>query len=126
MKARVLLIDEAQLERKINDWTLAHGGYDVVSAGSGEQALRLARDRTPDVVVVDPLLPDVQGRPILAELKDNCITGRIPIIVLARAGLWEAERLRQGGATEVLDKEKALSDGRLLLDTVEGVLHPVL
>lgn len=124
MKARVLLIDEAQLERKINEWTLVHGGYDVVSAETGEQALRLAQGRTPDVIVVDPLLPDVQGRTILAELKDNHITGHVPIIVLARAG--GCERLQQESGAEILDKEKALTDGSLLLDTVEELLHPVL
>lgn len=77
MKARILLIDEAQLERKINECTLARGGYDVVSTESGEQALRLAQDRTPDVIVVDPLLPEIRGRSILAELKDHRVTGRV-------------------------------------------------
>ena len=126
MKARILLIDEAQLERKINECTLARGGYDVVSTESGEQALRLAQDRTPDVIVVDPLLPEIRGRSILAELKDHRVTGRVPVIVLARAGRSNARRLQQEGAVEILDKEKALTDGRLLLDTVEEVLHPVL
>lgn len=126
VNATVLLIDAAQLERKINEWTLAHAGYEVISASSGEEGLRLVRDKTPDVIVLDPLLADVRGRSLLTELKRNSLTARIPVIILSPAGGAEVERLKREGAAEVLEKEKQLSDNGLLLDTVEGVLHPVL
>lgn len=126
MKATVLLIDEAQLERKINDWTLTHAGYEVFSAGNGEQALRLAKNKAPDLILLDDLLPDLKGHSFLVELHRNPVTAAIPVIILARTPAVNAERLKREGAAEILDKGKALTDGRFLLDTVEGVLHPVL
>ena len=126
MKAKVLLIDEAQLERKINEWTLTRAGYEVVSATNGEQALQLAENQAPDVILLDALVPDIKGRRFLVELRHNRATAGIPVIILADSAARNAERLKREGAAEILDKEKALSDGRFLVDTVEGVLHPVL
>ncbi|HVO59659.1 MAG TPA: response regulator [Terriglobales bacterium] len=125
MKATVLLVDEAQLERKINEWALAHAGYDVLSAPNGLQALRLIQNRTPDVIVLDSLLPDLDECDILMELKQNLRTARIPVIILART-VTDAERFKTAGIAEILEKEKVLTETRFLLDTVEGVLHPVL
>jgi DNA-binding response OmpR family regulator len=126
VKATVLLIDEAQLERKINEWTLTHAGYDVVSATSTEQAMRLVRDKTPDVIVVDALLPDIHGQSFLAELKRDSANSGIPVIILVGGPAVKAERFKREGAAEILEKEKALTDSSFLLDTVERLLHPVL
>ena len=125
MQAIVLLIDEAQLERKINEWALTRAGYDVLSAANGGQALRLVQDRTPDVIVLDSLLPDVDACDLVAELKQNARTAPVAVIILSRT-VRDAERFKTAGVTEILEKEKVLSDTRFLLDTVEGVLHPVL
>lgn len=126
MKATVLLIDEAQLERKINDWALTHAGYEVLSARNGEQALRLAKNKAPDLILLDGLLPDIKGHSFLVELKRNPATAGIPVIILTGTPAVGSERLKREGAAEVLEKGKALTDSRFLLDTVEGVLHPVL
>lgn len=126
MGATVLLIDEAQLERKINEWTLMQAGYEVVSAADGEQALRLAESTTPDVILLDALVPDISGHPFVIELKRHSATARIPVIILSGTPPADAERLKREGATEILEKEKALIEGKSLLNTVEAVLHPVL
>jgi CheY-like chemotaxis protein len=125
VKATVLLIDEAQLERKINEWALAHAGYDVLSAATGVEALRLMENRLPDVIVLDSLLPDVGDCHMLAGLKQNPRTARIPVIVLSRT-VTSAARFKAAGAAEILEKEKVLTETRFLLDTVEGLLHSVL
>ena len=126
MKATVLLIDEAQLERKINEWALTHAGYEEFSAQGGEQALRLVRNRVPDVIVLDALVPDIHGRPFLVELKHHPGIDGIPVIILATTPASNADRLKLRGATEIVAKERVLSDSRYLLKTVEAVLHPVL
>jgi DNA-binding response OmpR family regulator len=126
VKATVLLIDEAQLERKMNEWTLTHAGYEVLSASNGEQALRLAANRAPDVIVLDAMVPNIHDRPLLVELKHNSVTGEIPIIILATTPAPNTKRLKLQGASEIVEKERALRDNRFLLDTVEAVLHPVL
>jgi DNA-binding response OmpR family regulator len=126
VKTTVLLIDEAQLERKINEWTLTHAGYEVVTARDGDQALRLAENKAPDVILLDALLPDIKGHLFLAELKRNSATAGVPVIILSSAPAENVERFKREGAAEILEKQKALADGKLLLDTVEEVLHPVL
>jgi PleD family two-component response regulator len=123
VKATILLIDEAQLERKINEWALSHAGYDVLSAADAKQALRLVQNTPADIILIDSLLPDADTRNILAALRRNARTARIPVVILSRAG---ADFERWKGTAEILEKEKALIDPGCLLDTVEEVLHPVL
>jgi DNA-binding response OmpR family regulator len=123
VKAIVLLIDEAQLERKIIEWALTRAGYEVFSARNGEQALRLAENKAPDVILLDSLVP---GYPFLAELKRSSATAGVPVIILAATPPRNAERLKREGAAAIVEKEKALTDSKFLLDTVEGLLHPVL
>lgn len=126
MNATVLLIDEAQLECKINEWTLTHAGYNVVVATTADEGLRLAQDKPPDIIVLDSLAADAKGRQILSALKDNPLTTRIPVLVLFRKGQLATERFKSAGAAEIMDKEQAAEDGGLLLNTVEGLLHPVV
>ena len=126
MKTTILLIDEAQLERKINEWTLTHAGYEVVSASNAEEALRLAEQKAPDVIVLDGLLPDIQGRAFLTELKRHSALAAVPVIVLAANPAVNVRRFKQEGAAEIVEKEKTLTDSGVLLHTVELVLHPVL
>lgn len=126
MKATILLIDEAQLERKINEWTLTHAGYEVVSAGNAEEALRLVEQKAPDVIVLDGLLPDIKGHAFVKELKRHSAVAEVPVIILAAHPAVNAQRLKQEGVAEIVEKEKILTDSGVLLHTVELVLHPVI
>jgi twitching motility two-component system response regulator PilH len=127
MGSTILLIDEAQLERKINEWTLMRAGYDVITAKTGEQGLRLARERAPDVILLDPILPDMSGHELIHSLQSDSRTARIPLIIVSTNPQLRSTCFKQEGAAEYLQKEQVLADnGRLLLDTVESVLHPVV
>lgn len=127
MKATALLIDDAQLERKMNEWTLMHAGYKVITAKSGEEGLSLAITKLPDVILLDPVLPDINGHQLLVELKTHSQTTRIPVIILSSASQLDAVRFRREGAAEYLQKDKVLAENSSqLIAAVESVLHPVL
>ncbi len=126
MKPIILVIDEAQLERKMNEWALTHAGYDVLTAQTGGQGLRLARERSPALILLDPLLPDMSGHQLLGELKNHRRTAQIPVIILSSTSRGAAVRLPEEGAAEYLEKERAFEgSGQLLLSTVANLLNAV-
>jgi DNA-binding response OmpR family regulator len=90
MAATILLVED---ERKLRDLVrsyLERGGFTVLSAGSGAEALSLAGSATPDLVVLDLGLPDVPGEAVARELRSTSAT---PILMLtAKSG--EEDRIR--------------------------------
>ena len=79
---RVLLADDELDVRKMIERRLAAKGYEVIVASDGEQALRLARDRSPDVLVLDIMMPKLPGDAVASELKNDSRTASIPVIFL--------------------------------------------
>ena len=87
--ATVLLVeDEATLVQTIA-YTLRREGYTVVTAGDGQTALTLAREARPDVVVLDLMLPGLDGFEVCDHLLSHERTSRIPIIFLTAKGSVE-------------------------------------
>ena len=99
---RVLVVDDdVQIIRamRIN---LRARGYDVVTAGDGESALRLAREQPPQVVLLDLGLPDMEGVEVIQRLRG---WSRVPIIVLsARHSAGEKVRCLDSGADDYVTK----------------------
>lgn len=118
---RILFIeDESALQKAFSD-TLRGEGYEVTSALNGEVGLRLAKEKEPDLILLDLILPKKDGFQVLEALKKGEETKKVPVIVLTN--LEEAEDVQRAlslGATtylvkanykleEVVDKiEKAL------------------
>jgi DNA-binding response OmpR family regulator len=71
MKACVLVADDEERIRDIVRGYLEAEGFDVVSAGDGEEALRMARERKPDVVVLDVMMPGLDGVEVLRRLRSE-------------------------------------------------------
>ena len=78
----VLLVDDDLDSRLIYGRALSHSGYRVIEAVGGLQALSIARARTPDVIVVDLGLPDIDGPDVIRTLRAETATHRALIIVL--------------------------------------------
>lgn len=80
---RVLIVDDerdiAQLIRRYLDL----GGYQTYSAGSGSEALQIARDKQPDLILLDIMLPDADGFTVLEWLKQDPVTTSIPVMMLS-------------------------------------------
>ena len=111
---KVVVADDDRMLRRAAETTLRRCGYVVSTASDGEEALRLIRAELPHIVVLDLIMPKVQGFDVLQALKRDVVTSTIPVIVLSSLA---QERDRQEaldlGAFACLDKS-TLSMGELV------------
>jgi two-component system phosphate regulon response regulator PhoB len=79
---RVLIVDDDPDILRLVTYNLAKAGYQTVTAATGRQALEIVHDRPPDLVILDLMLPDVDGMEVCRSLRSHDIPQRIPIIML--------------------------------------------
>ncbi len=103
---KVLIIDDEEDIRSIASMSLGIlGGVDVVEADGGEDGIAKAASEHPDAILLDMMMPGLDGPATLAKLKENPATKSIPVIFLtARAQSSEVEKLKALGASGVLPK----------------------
>ena len=89
-RVRVLVVEDDPRLRRPLTLTLATQGYEVVGAATGQEALASVGERTPDLVVLDLGLPDMDGADVLARLRPG---STMPVVVLS-ARDSEAEKVR--------------------------------
>lgn len=124
---KVLIIDDDADIRSIARLSLSRlGGMEVVEAASGAEGVRKAQDEKPDVILLDMMMPAMDGSATLAALRSQPATATTPVIFLtAKAMRAEVERLRALGAAGVLikpfDPRTLPGDVRAL---VESQLNP--
>jgi DNA-binding response OmpR family regulator len=83
MKARVLIVEDEPDFRQLVEFNLVRQGFDVVSAENGIEALRCARCETPSVILLDLMLPDLDGFSVCEILRSQPATRDVPIIILS-------------------------------------------
>jgi two-component system cell cycle response regulator len=103
--ARILVVDDVAANIRLLSARLAAEFYEVASAGSGPEALALAAEWLPDVVLLDVMMPGMDGYEVCRELKRNPRTAHIPIIMVT-ALTDQEERVRglEAGADDFLSK----------------------
>jgi DNA-binding response OmpR family regulator len=103
--ARVLVIDDEPDVLLLCRVNLQHAGYDVLEAADGERGLALAVGELPDAVVLDLMLPLMDGYGVLAALQADERTRTIPVLVLtAKAQREDRVRCWEEGASEYMTK----------------------
>ena len=119
---KVLIIDDDADIRKIAGLSLSRlGGMDVIEAAGGAEGLRKAQDERPDVILLDMMMPTMDGSETLAALRLQPATATTPVIFLtAKAVLVEVERMRALGAAGVLIKP---FDPRTLPGDVKALIN---
>ena len=103
---KILLVDDSKFLRLATERALARAGYDVTTATDGETALRLARERAPDLILLDMLLPKVPGPEVLKALKKDPVTAGIAVVVFTGLSHKNAARLQHDGAFAFLEKSE--------------------
>ena len=78
----VLIVDDNELNRKLARDVLRAAGLDTLEAASGEEAIGLAREQLPDLVLMDLRLPDLDGTEALRRLRAEPATAHIPVVAL--------------------------------------------
>ena len=105
MPRTVLVIDDDRDIREVARTSLELvGGFRVILADSGKKGLSLARDARPDAIILDLMMPDLDGRKTLAELKQTEVTAEIPVIILTAKVQSDKHELLGCGAAGVLVK----------------------
>jgi two-component system phosphate regulon response regulator PhoB len=85
-KMKILVVDDEADIRELVRLNLTREGYDVLDCESGEQALNLSRSKGPDLVVLDLMLPGIDGLEVCKQLKADPKTAPIPIVILTAKG----------------------------------------
>jgi CheY-like chemotaxis protein len=127
INSRVLLVEDSKFLRIANERTLSKAGYQVCTAGDGEEALKVANDKLPDIILLDMMLPRLSGTEVLKALKANPATMDIPVIVLTSLSQKNEDKLVSAGAAAYFEKSAmALDKGSdQLAATVEAVFAQV-
>ncbi len=105
MKPRILLVeDDANLVELIC-YNLEKEGFDTIRTGDGEEALLLAEDEKPDLVILDWMIANLSGIEVCRRLRRSPVTGNLPIVMLT-ARAEEADRIRglETGADDYVTK----------------------
>jgi len=113
-KIKILVVDDEHLIRWSLEQNLKKQGYEVLTAGSGEDALRIVREDQPDLVLLDIQLPGISGIEVLEKLKefDEDI---IVIMVTAHGGLETAVTAMRMGAYDYLNKPFNLDEMAIVI-----------
>ena len=101
----VMIVEDNELNMKLFHDLLAAHGYRTLQTRTGMEALRLAREQRPDLILMDIQLPEVSGLEVTRWLKDDDILCDIPVIaVTAFAMKGDEERIRRGGCEAYISK----------------------
>lgn len=105
MSKKVLIVEDNELNMKLFHDLLDSQGYQTFQTREGLQAMALARQHMPDLILMDIQLPEISGLEVTKWLKDDEELAHIPIIaVTAFAMKGDEERIRQGGCEAYISK----------------------
>jgi two-component system, OmpR family, phosphate regulon response regulator PhoB len=121
MAKKILIIEDDKFLRKIIKRKFSGEGFDVIEAVDGERGITLAKNDQPDIIILDLVLPEINGFEVLQTLKQTPETSEIPVIILSNLG--EEENVKKGlaaGAADYLIKSNL--DPSDIFDRVGKVL----
>lgn len=120
---RVLIVDDNEIQQESLGEYLTLNNFDVTRAECAEQAFELLGQQTFALIVMDILLPDMNGWQAIRHIRNNLKQAAIPILVLtAYAMKPHKEQSLQAGATAYLAKPVSL---RTIVDTMHQLLEPI-
>jgi diguanylate cyclase (GGDEF)-like protein len=103
--AKILVVDDEPHIRRILQFLLQQEGFEVVLAENGEEALAYLGQEMPDLVLLDVMMPRMDGYSVLQEIRKSYETRNLPVVMLTAKG-ESAEKVRglKGGANDYLTK----------------------
>ena len=117
----VLVADDDEDIRALVSFRLEKAGYAVVQAANGEEALELARERTPDLAVLDVMMPRLTGDEVTRRIRADEATSGIPVILLtARVQEEDVARGFEAGADDYIKKPFSPQELRARVQAILG------
>ena len=127
MQTTILLIEDNKIQKIANERILHKAGYTVLNARDGEEALRLAREAIPDIILLDMLLPKLGGREVMQALRRDPPTAKIPVLVLSGLPQANEVKLNGEGAAGYFEKsrllEHAATGEQELIQLIENIVR---
>jgi DNA-binding response OmpR family regulator len=109
MKKKVLIVEDDIALYNMYSIELKLKGFDVINVNNGLQAMPKAKDYKPDIILLDIMLPGMNGLNILTELKGNPETSEIPVMMLTNYGSEDnVKKALESGASDYIMKYKIL------------------
>ena len=104
-KGKILVVDDEVNITQILEFSIGAEGYEVVTAANGEEAIDKARREQPDLIILDVMMPKIDGYEACRILKANPLTKGIPVVLLTAKGRDIDKRLGyEVGATDYIIK----------------------
>lgn len=100
----VLVVDDQEVNRRLLEAVLTPRGYRVLMADSGEEALRTLETERPDVVLLDILMPGMDGYEVCRRIRDDARTAVLPVVMITASGQQEKVRATEAGADDFVAK----------------------
>jgi len=100
----LLVVDDTPENIKLLDAILSPRGYVVVPASSGEEALAIAGHAPPDLVLLDVVMPGLDGYEVCRRLRDDAATRLLPVVMVTASGDHEKVRAIEAGADDFIQK----------------------
>ena len=121
-KPTILIADDEIFMIRLLELTFKKGGYEIVSCRDGREALATAATARPQLIVLDVMMPDLDGLGALRQLKENLTTKDIPVVVLSAKGhaLTKVEAELAGAAlflTKPFSPNQLLGEVRKILES---------
>ena len=121
MKTILFIEDESSLQKTVGE-TLTQEGYEVIPALDGVIGLKLAKEKKPDLILLDLILPKAHGFEVLKKIKEGVDTKNIPVIVLTNVeGMEEIDKaIELGAITYLVKAQYSLEE---LLEKVKKIIE---
>ena len=121
MSKTVLIVEDNDLNMKLFHDLLDAHGYDTLQTKDGMEALAIAREKRPDLILMDIQLPEVSGLEVTKWIKEDDELKSIPVIaVTAFAMKGDEEKIRQGGCEAYIAKPISVTQ---FLETVQEFIE---
>lgn len=124
---KILMIEDSRTVQTGIKRALAKAGHDVLLANDGPEGIDVAQQTTPDLILLDMMLPTMMGPAVLEALKARSATKDIPVFVLSGLSQKNEEKLLHAGAARYFEKSDLLLNQQFspLIDAINGLGAPV-
>ncbi len=121
-KSKILIIEDDTALNKIYQNKLQREGYDVAIALDGREGIKMVDIEKPDIILLDILLPKLNGREVLKKLKEKSQTSSIPVLILSNLSEMDEvmKGLEEGAADYMIKSEHSLEE---VVERIESILN---
>lgn len=118
--ANILVVDDVPTQQDIICAALQNAGFKVTRANDGDEAIQKIQDQAPDLVVLDVIMPRMNGYEVIRELRDNEKTQKLPVVVCSTKGTdfdksWAEDLGADAYITKPFDPKQLISMVQRLL-----------